>query len=440
MAKKEHISIRDSLTSIIPTVTIRRLAKKTGVVKRRRKVDIVALVYSLVFGFSVGSERTIAGLRRSYERSTGTRLVPSAFYNRFTEPLLKLLETLVMTALKRLSAKKPRLQGVFKKFHEVLVCDGTILRLHDALQAFYPSVWTNHTKASAKLHVVMNVVGRGAKTVKLVGSAVHDLNILECGRWLKGRLLIFDLAYFRTELFREIENFGGYYLARLKKHNNPRILGCRRAIHGWMVGKKLTDVLESLPDDTDNMDLDVMLQYVLRRGPRKGCHKLRSRIIGVRDPETLELRLYVTNAPPEHIEAQHAAAIYAARWEVELLFRELKTRFRIAQIPSQNRWVSECLIYSALLTLLTARCLRSWLISHRPELATRVPMDRWAVLLETFSQDILDIFVGPRTLRLPLARRLKWILSHEAIDPNKWRMHLTERAQIGTLVESRMNA
>jgi IS4 transposase len=440
MAKKEHISIRDSLTSIMPTVTIRRLAKKTGAVKRKRKVDIVAFIYSLVFGFSVGSKRSIAGMRRTYERSTGTRLVPSAFYSRFTEPLVKLLELLVANALKKLSAKKPRLQGVFKNFREVLACDGTILRLHNALEEFYPSIWSHYMKASAKLHVVMNVVGRGAKTIKIAGGSTHDIHLLRCGRWLKGRLLVFDLAYFRTELFREIERCGGFYLARLKKYNNPLIVGCRRATHDWMVGKKLTDVLKSLGDDTNEIDLDVMLQYVLHRGPRKGRHKLRARVIGVRDLETEELRLYVTNTPPKRLQARNVAAIYAARWEVELLFRELKTIYRIEQIPSKNRWVSECFIYAAVLTLLVSRKLRRWLVSRRPGLAKRVPMDRFAILLETFSQDFLDILIGPRALRLPLARRLRLILLHEAIDPNKWRMHLTERAQMGTMIESRANA
>jgi hypothetical protein len=406
-------------------------------VKRRRKVDIVALVYSLVFGFSVGSERSIAGLRRAYERATGTALVASAFYDRFTQPLARLIEQLVEEALGKLSARRPRLAGVFDGFREVLTCDGTIIRLHNALEADYPSIWTHYMRASARLHVVMNVVGRGAKTIRIAAGRTNELHLLECGRWLKGRLLIFDLAYFRTELFREIGLNGGYYLARLLPRNNPLILGSRHGMPRRMVGRRLKYALARMGGNTRGMDIDVELRYQLRRGPRRGDFTLPARIIGVRDPDSGELRLYVTNAPAELLDTRNVAAIYASRWEVELLFRELKTVYRLNEIPTRNRWVSECLIYSALLTLLVSRKLHRWLVSHRPGLKGRVPLDRFAVLLEAFSQDILDVLIGPRAIRQPLARRLKWLLLHEAIDPNRWRMHLTERAQMGTLDEHR---
>ena len=105
MAKREDTSVRDSLTRLLPPVRIRRLAVETGALKRRRKVDVAAFVYSIVLGFAAGGERTIAGLRRSFERATGERLAPSAFYGRFTAPLVRLLERLVAEGLTRLAAK-----------------------------------------------------------------------------------------------------------------------------------------------------------------------------------------------------------------------------------------------------------------------------------------------------------------------------------------------
>jgi hypothetical protein len=435
MAKREDTSIRQNLTSLLPAAKIRRLAEETGAVQRRRKVDITAFVYALVFGFSTGSTRTIAGLRRSFERVTGIKLVPSAFYDRFTEPLVRLLERLVADSLTKLAQAKPKLRGAFERFREVLVCDTSLLRLHNALEELYPSVFTHYMRASAKLCVVMNVLGRGAKTIKLAAGSTHDLNTIEVGSWVRGRLLVFDLGYFRTELFREIGLHGGYFLTRLKKYNNPLILNSNRPEHNWMEGLKLTDALQYL--STDTIDLEVKLNYMLRNGPRKGSHTLPARVVGVRNPESGELHLYVTNAPSTHLKAKHIAAIYAARWEVELLFRELKKYYRLGQTKSCNRWVVESLIYAALLTLLVARQLRRWLVSFCPRKAARIPHDRWAILIETFAHDFLDILVGPRKIRLPLARRLKRLLLHEAVDPNLWRMHLIERAQNGTLVECR---
>jgi hypothetical protein len=122
------------------------------------------------------------------------------------------------------------------------------------------------------------------------------------------------------------------------------------------------------------------------------------------------------------------------------MFRELKTRYRLEKMPSRSRSVTECLIYAALLTMLVARQLRTWLLELRPSLAARIPMDRWAVLLETFANDLLDILLGPRILRIPLARRLKLLLLHEAIDPNRCRLLLPERAQMGIMPTVHCNA
>ena len=74
MATREDTSLRRSLTSLVPPKRIRSLASELGVVQRRRKVDVVALVYALALGFSVGARRSLAGLRRAYERATGTTL------------------------------------------------------------------------------------------------------------------------------------------------------------------------------------------------------------------------------------------------------------------------------------------------------------------------------------------------------------------------------
>ena len=64
--------------------------------KRARKVDIVALVCTLVLGFDRGAKRTVASLRRAYAMSTETTLAPSAFYDRFTPALAELMRELTM--------------------------------------------------------------------------------------------------------------------------------------------------------------------------------------------------------------------------------------------------------------------------------------------------------------------------------------------------------
>ena len=76
MAQGQASHIRAALTSLLSPQLIRRRAAALGAVKRRRKVDVVALVYTLVLGFDRGRERTLACLRRAYISATPRASLP----------------------------------------------------------------------------------------------------------------------------------------------------------------------------------------------------------------------------------------------------------------------------------------------------------------------------------------------------------------------------
>jgi putative transposase len=322
----------------------------------------------------------------------------------------------VAEALGKLSHARPRLAGTFRNFRDVLVTDSTILRLHNALEEHFPSIWRHYMRASAKLNVVMNVAGRGPKRLRLAAGCTHDLHLLTPGRWMRGKLMIFDLAYFQCEMFAAIGQQQGWYLCRLKAHTNPRLVRSHQAAERWAVGYGLQPVIPHLSGDS--ADFEGEIPYRLKWGQDRSWQTLRLRVVGVWDETAAEYRWYATNAPPALLEPQHICATYAARWEVELLFRELKTHYRIDQLPTRRRTVTESLIYAAVLTMLLGRRLRQWRTTSRPALAARATFDRWAVVFGSFAHDVLDVLFGPRGLRLLLARRLKRLLLHEAKDPN----------------------
>ena len=104
------------------------------------------------------------------------------------------------------------------------------------------------------------------------------------------------------------------------------------------------------------------------RQDAQGCgwRTLRLRVVAVWHEQDGKYRWYATNAPRSLLHPGHIGALYAARWEVELLFRELKLHYRIEHLPTRRRAVTESLIYAALLTLVLGRRLRQWLAASRP--------------------------------------------------------------------------
>lgn len=79
MTPSRSIPIHQVLRKLFSTAFLIELATRTGAAKRVRQVNIVDLFWTLVLGFGVGRERTLAGLRRAYEKTTGQTIEESSF-------------------------------------------------------------------------------------------------------------------------------------------------------------------------------------------------------------------------------------------------------------------------------------------------------------------------------------------------------------------------
>ncbi len=139
MAQRQPIEIRRTLNRLLPKKRIAVLAKETGAAKRNRKIGPAPFVLSLVLGFGVGNIRTMAGLRRAFEHATGTTVVASSFYDRFTPALAKLLKVLLTEVIDKTRKAGGATRGVLAQFKDVLLSDSTIIRLHDLLQGAFPA-------------------------------------------------------------------------------------------------------------------------------------------------------------------------------------------------------------------------------------------------------------------------------------------------------------
>ncbi|MGH9896815.1 MAG: hypothetical protein ACREA0_33410, partial [bacterium] len=143
MARRQSIGIRQELTSLIPARQLNRLARESGLVRRRRKVDPRELFWTVVLGFGAGGERTLAGMRRAYQKSTGATLVPSAFYDRFTKSLAVFMRRVVDELLATLQETEAKCSGLLQSFRDVVVTDSTLVKLHDLLEGRFPACRTN---------------------------------------------------------------------------------------------------------------------------------------------------------------------------------------------------------------------------------------------------------------------------------------------------------
>jgi putative transposase len=434
MARAKPIAIRKILGRLFPATVLMTMAVASGAVKRVRQVKPAALFWSVVLGFGVGGERTIAGLRRAYERATGQTIEESSFYDRFSDGFVKMLKAAVTHALAHSLGVGRALKGPLASFSDVILTDSTVVRLHDMLAKVFPGCRTNHTKAALKAHAIISVTGAGKQSIKVTGERAHDSPVFCIGSWVKDRLLMFDLGYFRYRLFACIARHGGYFLTRLKTNSNPTIVGINRLHRGRAIpvlGERLRDFAGRLQREILDVTVEVDFDRRRYRGAR---HRDRQelRVVGIRHAQTGEYHLYVTNIPPDRLGAEDIRATYALRWQIELLFKELKQHYRLDQMPSKKQRVVEALLYAAILTLVVSRRILDAVRLRLKSLADRLPLQRWAALFACVALDLLAIMTRPHRDVVDTIARTSAFLLHEAVDPNSSRPGLLGDVESGT--------
>lgn len=430
---KTTVPIRKTIRKLFPTAHLNRLARATGAVVRQRKVKIAEFFWTLVLGFGVGRERTIAGLRREYEKTSGQNIEESSFYDRFTPGLVRMLKQAVGHALGQSLGVGRALRGHLEAFRDVIMTDSTVIRLHDLLEDVYPACRTNHTKAALKAHAVISVTGAGKQSIKITSERRHDGPVFQVGKWVAGRLLLFDLGYYRYQLFDCITRNRGYFVSRLKSNSNPTIVAMNRKHRGRsvpVIGRKLRDVLEHLQREVLDVMVEVSFQH-RRYAGKRSCGTQTLRVVGVRDEDSGEYHLYITNLPPEKLAAKDIQATYALRWQVELLFKEWKQRYRLEDMPSRNVVVVEALLHAAILTLVVSRQLLAAVRKGLQQQVDRLKDARWGAVFEAVAQDLLRIVLRPPREVRQLERDISRTILHEAPDPNASRPSLLQAVETG---------
>ncbi len=161
-----------------------------------------------------------------------------------------------------------------------------------------------------------------------LGTGGHDGAVLRAGRWVKGRLLLFDLGYFRYSLFAAIAQQGGFFLTRLKDNANPIVRCVHRSHRGRAVaveGMKLRDLRSRLPRAVLDAEAEICFQRRQYAG-RRSTATMRVRIVGLWDEGRGVYHWYITNLPVAKVKAEEIGKLYG---------RPLDNRVAVPRVEEQ---------------------------------------------------------------------------------------------------------
>jgi IS4 transposase len=320
------------------------------------------------------------------------------------------------------------LRGRLAAFKELLAIDSTVIRLANALQKVFPACRTNHTLAAAKLHMVMSGSGASPRRIRITSERAADGKTLKVGAWVQGRLLLFDLGYYSYRLFSRIRQEKGHFISRVKDNADPLIVGAAAA-DKKPIGMRVREVLRTLRREV--LDVEVAVDFKRRayNGKRCGARE-RFRLVAVRDEEERSYHVYMTTVQPTILPAHDVARVYTLRWEVELLFKEMKGSYALEDMPSGVEHIAEALMYASMLSLIASRVLL-WAVRCRLRLDRRPRLRhlRWGTVLRDYGPLLLNQVLRAAGCRVATAQTLVYTLLTEAVDPNVTRGDLMSRTE-----------
>ena len=189
----------------------------------------------------------------------------------------------------------------------MLVADATVATLHRLIARRFPGTRKNSSPTAAKLHLLMS--GTGAHKVKLTGDRANDHRTLQMGPWVEGRLLLFDLGYFRYQLFDAIARNGGHFITRMAANADPCIVATHRQWCGRSIefeDKRLKEVVGRLKRDVLDVEVEVAFKRRGYGGIRRTARR-HLRLVTVQFPVSSAIRFYLTNIDPDSLDAHGVA-------------------------------------------------------------------------------------------------------------------------------------
>jgi len=241
-----------------------------------------------------------------------------------------------------------RIKDVLKK--QVKIIDSTTISLFKAiLEGVGRNPKTGKKKGGIKVHTVVNADETVPRLVWFSESKKHDHQFLDKLKCDKNTVYVFDKGYNDYKAFKHFTEHKTGFVTRIKdnaSYINMEALDIAEDIHSGV-----------LKDD--------IIEIEVKKD--KEISKLRLRKVTFYDRVNKREFEFLTNL--FDMRADLIAALYKIRWQIELLFKQLKQNFPLKYFLGDNENAIKIQIYcvlivNLLLTVIKKRLKRHWAFSN----------------------------------------------------------------------------
>jgi len=336
--------IEDQLKQAIGAQSLRTFGEGSGFVIREREITADRFVSSMVKSLGSRSVESIADLVRDFNHDHGVAVHYKPYYQKLsTSCFPRLMHAVFESMLTYLyvEALAPLRNGPFARFRDILIQDGTSFALHDSLSAAFKGRFTAVSPAAVELHCTMSLFTDTLVSVTMTGDAECERHHLPDPKDLKDILLLGDRGYDSTEYMVAVDDAGGSYLIRIRKCHDPFVAKIHRRGKRYrdLEGYRLSYVLKRVGKDK-LVDMDICWER-----PKKQVAF--SRVVARWNSVDKEWVRLMTNLDRDEFTVEDILQAYRLRWQIELLFKELKSYANLHRYSTTKEPIAEGLIWAS---------------------------------------------------------------------------------------------
>jgi hypothetical protein len=333
---------------------LEEIARSTRFIERERKITAKNFLETVMLKTVCNPMSSLEDLVCEFYKND-CEISKQALYNKFKKEGVKFLQKVLEQLLCVEDNPLTKVRSILSFVKNIKVIDSTEIKLHKKLEKVFPQV--RHQGAAVKLQTLMDVVNYQLLKIEITDSKSPDQGYKKHVEEIKkGDLLIADLGYFCIDTFKRVAKAGGFYLSRYFK--NCKIYNKDKEpvdLRNELKRAKGNEVILGVLIGESKMPcycVAIRLTEEAYRKRQKHLEKERRRNPRLKNKDDDELNkwtIFVTNLPS--LSGEDLLKIYRLRWQIELLFKMMKTWFQVRKIQASNQYRALITLYSALLAM-----------------------------------------------------------------------------------------
>lgn len=355
-----------ALKTLLPDDTLSWLGRALAFIRRLREIEASLFVWSVVLSRFGSGRPAFEQARQWYERLGGASIWRRPFQMRFKTPAaVRLFEQAFRTAVTpwRDPRQRRARHPLQRCFPDIVVWDSTVMQVADSLKKVFKG--TRSARASLKACLAISVFGLLPLFAEVGAGNRHDMVLFPpLHLFQRGTLLLFDKGFACYARLREIVEAGHHYLCPMRLNGNALIVKVRsapayvhKALRRHPEGIFLRDILSAKKRLGRAWDLDVLVRPQANAADKTWIH---TRLVIVPGPEGKQ-HPYLTSLAAQLWKPLALRELYRLRWQIELVFKELKQSLNLEALPSSDRHAVQVLVWASLLALALSRCVATWI-------------------------------------------------------------------------------